>query len=86
MTGSESKVGYIQTFLTQRTKININLINDISIKTIEVLVIIKFDHYPFISSRVIALLLALFTCEFYCYPLELYSGSWRGEIVLPAHP
>lgn len=41
MTGSESKVGYIQTFLMQKIKVNTVFINSTNIKITEALVIIK---------------------------------------------
>lgn len=52
MTGPESKVGYIQMFLIQKTKVNPGFVNGTNIKVTESLITIKYDHYLFIFSKV----------------------------------
>jgi len=64
MTGSESKVGYIQTFLMQKIKVNTVFINSTNIKSTEALVIIKNEHHHFIFSDFTSLLFSLFIYVF----------------------
>ncbi len=73
MTGSESKVGYMQTFLMQKIKANTAFINSTIIKITEALVIIKNKHHHFYFFRLHRITFQ----SIYMWILTLFPWVWH---------